>query len=83
MTISGKSILLAGALIAAAGCAYADEPQQVPQQVPQTNQLSYSTPQPAQPTLHARPEHYEPPPGYYEDPKMVPYTRRGYGPKPN
>jgi nitrate reductase cytochrome c-type subunit len=79
---SGKSILLAAILVAAAGGAYADEPQQA---VPQTNQqLSYQAPQaPAQPTLHSRPEHYETPPGYYDDPKMVPYSRPGYGPKPN
>jgi hypothetical protein len=83
MAISGKSILVAGAFIVAAGGAYA---QQAPQQpTPQTNQLSYSAPPPApaQPTLHARPEHFEPPPGYYEDPSMVPYSRPGYGPKPN
>jgi hypothetical protein len=81
MTISGKSMLLAGALITAAGYAYADEPQPP---APQTNQLSYQTPQaPAQPTLHSRPEHYETPPGYYQDPHMVPYSRPNYGPKPN
>ena len=78
---SAKSILFAGALIAVAGGAYAADPQQ---QTPQTNQLSYSTPEaPVHPTLHARPEHYETPPGYYQDPLMVPYSRPGYGPKPN
>ena len=80
MARSGKSILLAGVLFAAAGGAYAADPQQAPQ----TNQLSYSAPQaPAQPTLHSRAPHYETPPGYYQDPSMVPYSRPGYGPKPN
>jgi hypothetical protein len=80
MARSGKSILLAGAFVAAAGGAYAADTQQAPQ----ANQLSYSAPQaPAQPTLHARPQHYETPPGYYQDPSMVPYSRPGYGPKPN
>jgi hypothetical protein len=82
MAISGKSLLIAGALFAAAaGSAYAADPQQTPQ----ANQLSYSAPQtaPTQPVLHGRSEHYDVPPGYYDDPNMVPYSRPGYGPKPN
>jgi len=81
MARSGKSILLAGALVAAAGGAYAADTQQTPQ----ANQLSSSATQApaAPPTLHARPQHYEPPSGYYQDPSMVPYSRPGYGPKPN
>jgi hypothetical protein len=31
----------------------------------------------------ANPDHFVPPPGYYQDPHMVPYSRPGYGPKPN
>jgi nitrate reductase cytochrome c-type subunit len=78
MARSAKSILLAGVLVAAAGSAYASDPQQPPQ----TNQLSYAAPQAPAPTVH-RWEHYEAPPGYYQDPRMVPYSKPGYGPKPN
>jgi hypothetical protein len=81
MTRSGKSLLLTAALIAAAGGAYAADPQQGPQ----ASQLSSSAPPApaASPTLHARAQHFEPPPGYYENQLMVPYSRPGYGPKPN
>jgi hypothetical protein len=82
MAGSGKSILLAGALVLAVGSAYAADPQQAPQ----ASQLSSAAPQApvAAPTiLHPKAAHFEPPPGYYQNPSMVPYSRPNYGPKPN
>jgi hypothetical protein len=84
MTSSGKSLLIAGVLAAVAGSAYAAELQQAPQ----GTQQSYSSPATAAATAAPatdpnNPDHFVPPPGYYQNQWMVPYSRPGYGPKPN
>jgi len=82
MTRSAKLLLIAGALISIAGSGYAADRTQLPQ----TTQQSYRpdaampvTPAPEQSSS----DHFVPPPGYYQDQYMVPYSRRGYGPKPS
>jgi hypothetical protein len=87
MTRSAKSLLIAGALVAIAGSAYAQSPQAT-QQVPPTTQQSYapgaaamSAATPA--TDQSNPDHFVTPPGYYQNQWMAPYSRTGYGPKPN
>jgi hypothetical protein len=83
MTRSGKLLLIAGVLISIAGSGYAADPTQPPQ----TTQQSYTpgtamaVPPPA--ADQSGPDHFVPPPGYYQDQYMVPYSRRGYGPKPS
>jgi hypothetical protein len=63
-------------LVAVAGSAYAADLQQAP--------LSNSAAPAATATpTHTRTQRYEAPPGYYQNPWMVPYTRPNYGPKPN
>jgi hypothetical protein len=87
MTRSAKSLLIAGALVAVAGSAYAQTPQGAQQVVPQAPQYSYA---PGAATMSAAPaadqtspDHFVKPPGYDQDPWMAPYSRPGYGPKPN
>jgi hypothetical protein len=90
MIRSGKSLLIAGVLVAVAGSAYAQQApqQQAPQQqAPRAVQQSYQ-PAPAMPAAApiadpSNPDHFVPPPGYYENRAMAPYSRPGYGPKPN
>ena len=88
MTRSGKSLLIAGALVAVAGSAYAQTPQATQQVVPQAPQYSYapgaaamSAATPA--TVQTNSDHFVKPPGYDQDPWMSPYTRLGAGPKTN
>jgi hypothetical protein len=81
MARSGKSLLIAGVLVAVAGSAYATDPQQAPQ----ATQQSY-TPGPAMSTAapaidQTSPDRFLKPPGYDQDPWMAPYSRPGYGPK--
>ena len=85
MTRSGKSLLLAGALLASAGSAYAADPLQAPQLTQQSYTTGSVVPAaPAAPTAgQTNSDHFAPPPGYYQNQKMVPYTSPNYGPKPN
>jgi hypothetical protein len=88
MTRSGKSLLIAGALVAVAGSAYAQAPQATQQVVPQATQQSYApgaaAMSAAAPAIdQTSPDHFVTPPGYYQNQWMVPYSRTGYGPKPN
>jgi hypothetical protein len=84
MTRSGKLLLIAGVLVAVAGSAYAADPQQVPQVTQQSYSPGTAMPVPATPAVdQTNPDHFVPPPGYYQNPSMVPYSRPGYGPKPN
>jgi hypothetical protein len=81
MTKSGKVLLIAGALISIAGSGYAADPtqQQITQQSYRPSAAMPVTPAPEQSSS----DHFVPPPGYYQDQYMVPYSRRGYGPKPS
>jgi hypothetical protein len=83
MTSSGKLMLIAGALVAVAGSAFAQQQPTTPT-APQ-QQLSYS-PGAAAATATAdpsNPDHFAKPAGYDQNPAMYPYTRKGSGPKPN
>jgi hypothetical protein len=82
MTRAGKSLLIAGVLISIAGSGYAADPTQPSQMTQQSYTPGAAIPAPpaADPSS---PDHFVPPPGYYQDQYMVPYSRRGYGPKPS
>jgi hypothetical protein len=87
MTRSPKSLLIAGAMVAVAGSAYAQSLQGA-QQVPQAPQYSYAPGAAAIPAAaptidQTSPDHFVKPPGHDQDPWMAPYSRPGYGPKPN
>lgn len=81
MTRSGKLLLIAGTLVSIAGSGYAADPtqQQMTQQSYRPSASMPVTPAPEQSSSG----HFVPPPGYYQDQYMVPYSRRGYGPKPS
>jgi hypothetical protein len=88
MTRSGKLLLIAGALVAVAGSAYAQSPQATQQVVPQATQQTYapgaaamSAPAPA--IDQSNPDHFVKPSGYDYNPWNYPYTRPGAGPKAN
>jgi hypothetical protein len=83
MTRSGKSLLIAGVLVAVAGSAYATDPQQVPQATQQSYSPGAAMPAAAPVADQTNPDHFVKPPGYDQNPWMNPYTRPGYGPKPN
>jgi len=82
MTRSAKSLLIAGALISIAGSAYAADPAQSPQMTQQSYTSGAAIPATPAPEQSSS-EHFVPPPGFYQDQYMVPYSRRGYGPKPS
>jgi hypothetical protein len=82
MTRSGKSLLIAGVLISIAGSGYAADPTQSPQMRQQSYRPGAAMPV-APAADQSSSDHFVPPPGYYQDQYMVPYSRRGYGPKPS
>jgi hypothetical protein len=86
MIRSGKSLLIAGALVAVAGGAYAQTPQAT-QQVPQAPQYTYAPGaagmSAATPAEQSNPDHFVKPSGYDQNPWNYPYSRPGYGPKLN
>jgi hypothetical protein len=81
MTRSGKSLLIAGVLVALAGSAYAQQ-QPTTATTPQ-QQLSYTPAAPAPAADPTNADHFVKPAGYDQDPANYPYTRKGSGPKPN
>jgi hypothetical protein len=83
MTRSGKSLLIAGVLVAVAGSAYAQQQPTTVPTAPAQQQLSYTPAAPAPAADQSNPEHFVKPAGYDQNPAMYPYTRKGAGPKPN
>jgi hypothetical protein len=84
MTRSGKSMLIAGVLVAVAGSAYAQQQPMTAPTAPAQQQLSYTpaAPVPTAPDA-TNPDHFVKPAGYDQNPANYPYTRKGSGPKAN
>jgi hypothetical protein len=83
MTFSGKSVLIAGVLVAVAGSAHAQQQPMTAPTTPAQQQMSYTPTAPAPAAADTNPDHFAKPAGYDQNPAMYPYTRKGAGPKPN
>jgi len=81
MTRAGKSLLIAGVLVAVAGSANAQQTPMPP--TPPQQQLSYTPAAPVPAADAGNAEHFVKPPGYDQNPANYPYTAKGTGPKPN